>query len=170
MNETAKSITRRGLAFASTLMLSLVMMNALPSVKQRRQRYFSEAAMDGSLRRMQLLRLAGAKVNARGNCCLPLFIAAGEGRLEIVRYLLDQNADVNAPENFGNTALSEAVYNNHSAVAKELLFRGAEVNAVGEGGTALDIALARGFGDIADLLRHHGARRLCEMRHGDCHD
>ena len=170
MSETAKSIIRRGLAFASTLMLSLVMMNALPSVKQRRQRYFSEAAMDGSLRRMQLLRLAGAKVNVRGNCCLPLFIAAGEGRIEIVRYLLDQNADVNAPEKFGNTALSEAVYNNHSAVAKELLFRGADVNAVSEGGTALDIALARGFDAIADLLRHHGGKRLCEMRHGGCHD
>lgn len=164
MSETAKSIITRGLAFAGTLMFSLVIVNALPSVKQRRQRYFSEATMDGSLRRMQLLHLAGANINARGNCCLPLFIAAGEGRLEVVRYLLDQNADVNAREQFGNTPLTEAVYHNHLGVTKELVFRGADLNAMGEGGTALDIALDRGFQAIADLLRHHGAKRACEMR------
>jgi ankyrin repeat protein len=162
-SETSKSIIKRALAFASTLMFSLVIVNALPSVKQRRQRYFSEATMDGSLRRMQLLHLAGANVNARGNCCLPLFIAAGEGRVEVVRYLLDQNADVNAREKFGDTPLSEAVYNNHLAVAKELVFRGADVNALGDGGTALDIAINRGFEAIADLLRHHGGKRAGEL-------
>jgi len=118
--------------------------------------------VDGSLTRMQFLHFAGANVNARGNCCMPLFLAAGEGRLQAVRYLLDEGADVNAREKFGDTALSEAAYNGQLAVAKELLSRGAEVNAIGQEGTALDVTIIRNNTDVADLLKHHGGKRACE--------
>ena len=157
-SDTAKLILTRVTAFASTLVFSLAIVNALPSVKERRQRYFVEATMDGNLRRMQLLHLTGANINARGNCCAPLFLAAGEGRLDVVRYLLDEGADVNAREKLGNTALAEATYYGHIAVIKELLVRGADINAIGEGGTALDIAVKRNNPAVADLLRHHGGR------------
>jgi ankyrin repeat protein len=157
-SDTAKLILTRASAFAGTLVFSLAIVNALPSVKERRQRYFAQATMDGNLRRMQLLHLTGANINARGNCCMPLFLAASEGRLDVVRYLLDEGADVNARENFGNTALAEATYYGHIAVIKELLARGADINAIGEGGTALDIAVNRNNSAVADLLRHHGGR------------
>ena len=157
-SDTAKLILTRASAFAGTLVFSLAIVNALPSVKERRQRYFAQATMDGNLRRMQMLHLTGANINARGNCCMPLFLAAGEGRLEVVRYLLDEGADVNARENFGNTALAEATYYGHIAVIKELLARGADINAIGEGGTALDIAVNRNNSAVADLLRHHGGK------------
>ena len=156
---TVKAIFARAIAFAGTLVFSLAIVNALPSVKERRQRYFAQATMDGNLRRMRLLHFAGANINARGNCCSPLFLAAGEGRLDVVRYLLDQGADVNARERLGNTALAEATYYGHIAVIKELLFRGADINAIGEGGTALDIAVNRNNPAVADLLRHHGGKR-----------
>ena len=158
-SDTAKLILTRASALTATTVFSLAIVNALPSVKERRQRYFAQATMDGNLRRMRLLHFAGANINARGNCCTPLFLAAGEGRLDVVRYLLDQGADVNARERLGNTALAEATYYGHIAVIKELLFRGADINAIGEGGTALDIALNRNHPAVADLLRHHGGKR-----------
>src|SRR5437870_4606856 len=154
--------------FASTLTLSLAIVNALPRVRQHKQQQrqlrFAEASVDGDLRRMRALHAAGASVNARITCCLPLFLAASEGKLEAVRYLLDEGADINAREKLGDTALSEATYYGRLDVVKELLFRGADVNAVGKEGTALDIAIKKNYSDIADLLKHHGAERMCELR------
>jgi len=155
-------------AFASTLMLSLAIVNALPRVREQRrivtQRLFTAATTDGDVRRMRSLHAAGANVNARSNCCLPLFLAAGEGRLGAVRYLLDEGADINAREKLGDTALTEATYYGHLDVVKDLLFRGADVNEIGGEGTALDIATKRRYAEIVDLLKHRGARQACEVR------
>src|ERR1700730_5027011 len=96
--DTAKLMMARALAFTSTLVFSLAMVNGLPRVKERRQRYFAQATMDGNLQRMRLLHFAGANINSRSNCCQPLFLAAGEGRIDVVRYLLAEGADVNARE------------------------------------------------------------------------
>src|SRR5712692_5555949 len=162
--ETAQSIITRALAFASTLVFSFAIVSGLPKFKEQRQRYFTQATMDGSLSRMRLLHFAGANINLRSNGCMPLFIAAGEGRSDVVRYLLDEGADVNAREQLGDTALTEAAYYGRFDVAKELLFRGADVNAIGDEGTALDIATNKKYSDIADLLKHHGAKRVCLLR------
>jgi ankyrin repeat protein len=155
-------------AFASTLTLSLAIVNALPKAREQRrlmtQRFFAEAATDGDVRRMRSLHAAGASVNARGNCCLPLFLAAGEGKLEAVRYLLDEGADVNAREKPGDTALTEATFYGRLDVVKELLFRGADINAIGNEGTALDIAVKKRYAGIAELLKHRGGKPACELR------
>ena len=163
--ETIRSLVYgRVIAFGVTLVLSLVMVNLLPSVTARRQRLFAEAAVDGNVGRMRLLHFAGANINARGNCCMPLFLAAGEGKIAVVRYLLDEGADVNAREKLGQTALTEATYYGHSKVVKELLFRGAEINVIGHDGTPLDVAIERKHAVIVDLLKHQGAKRACELR------
>ena len=120
--------------------------------------------MDGNLRRMQLLHLAGANVNSRNDDSTPLFLAAGGGRLEGVRYLLDQGADINAREQQGNTALTEATYYGHIEVIKELLLRGADINAIGQGGTALDVAIDKNDLAVAGLLKHYGGKRAGEIR------
>ncbi len=155
---TVKKISARALAFAGTAVFSLAIMNSLPRVKEQRQRSFAQATMDGNVWRMQLLHFAGANVNARVNSGLPLFLAAGEGRLDVVRYLLDEGADVNARENRGSTALIEAAYGGHIEVIKELLLRGAEINAIGEQGTALDVAISRNNTPVVELLRHRGGK------------
>jgi len=105
-----KLISVRAIAFASTLVMSVAVVASLPKFKERRQRYFASAATSGSVYRMQLLHLAGANVNSRGSSGAPLFLAAGEGRLNAVRYLLDEGADVNSRGDYGNTALTEATY------------------------------------------------------------
>jgi ankyrin repeat protein len=162
--ETAQSIITRALAFASTLVFSFAIVSGLPKFKEQRQRYFTQATMDGSLSRMRLLHFAGANINSRSNGSMPLFIAAGEGRSDVVRYLLAEGADVNAREQLGDTALTEVAYYGHVALVKELLAHGADVNAIGNDGTALDIALNRNNSAVADLLKHHGGNRANELR------
>src|SRR2546423_10250208 len=157
------ALITRVIAFASTLMMSIAIVGSLPKFKERRQRYFAEAATDGNLRRMQLLQLAGVSMNARDGRGAPLFLAAGEGRLNAVRYLLNQGADVNALDGAGNTALTEATYYGHVPVIKELLVRGANINSLSAAGTPLDIALSRNNDAVAAVLKHYGANRASEL-------
>ena len=166
ISTNAKNIFARVIAFAATAVVSLALVNISPRVRQRRQQSFIQATMDGNLRRMRLLHFAGVNVNAHGNSGMPLFLAAGEGKLEVVRYLLDEGADVNARENWGGTPLLEAAYYGHVDVIKELLLRGADINATCAQGTALDIAISRENPAAADVLRHHGAKSAREIRNG----
>lgn len=159
-----KLISVRAIAFAGTMLMSVAVVGNLPKFKERRQRYFASAATSGSVYRMQLLHLAGANVNSRGSSGTPLFLAAGEGRLNAVRYLLDEGADVNLRGGYGNTALTEATYYGHAPVIKELLMRGADVNVISSDGTPLDIATGRNNPAIIDLLKHYGAKRRNELR------
>jgi len=159
-----KLIAVRAIAFAGTMLMSVAVVGNLPKFKERRQRYFASAATSGSVYRMQLLHLAGANVNSRGSSGTPLFLAAGEGRLNAVRYLLDEGADVNLRGGYGNTALTEATYYGHAPVIKELLMRGADVNVISSDGTPLDIATGRNNPAIIDLLKHYGAKRRNELR------
>jgi ankyrin repeat protein len=115
---------------------------------------------------MRWLHFAGAKIDARSNLGSPLFLAAGEGKLDAVRYLLDEDANVNARETLGHTALAEAAYYGHVEVVKELLLHGADINAVSDDGTALDIAISRKNTAVADLLRHRGGQSASEIRSG----
>ena len=112
---------------------------------------------------MQLLHLTGANVNVHGGYP-PLCLAAREGRLNAVRYLLDHGADLNAVDAAGNTALTEATYYGQVPVLKELLSRGANINSLSATGTPLDIALSRSNDLIADLLKHYGAKRASELQ------
>ncbi len=165
MNSTAKSIFVRGLAFTGTFVFSLGVMHVLPGAGKQRQQHFAEAAMDGELTRLQLLHLSGAQVNVRGNA-RPLFLAAGEGKLEAVRYLLDEGAEVNARDDQGETALIEAAFSGQVDVIKELLLRGADINLISKQGTALDVAVSRNNAAAADLLKHRGGKSAREIRQG----
>jgi ankyrin repeat protein len=162
--QIAQPIFTRVMAFASTLVFSFAIVSGLPKFKEQRQRYFTQATMDGSLTRMRLLHFAGANINSRSHGYTPLAIAAGEGRSDVVRYLLAEGADVNARERLGESALTEAAYYGHPALVGELLSHGADINAVGADGTALDIALNRNNPAVADLLKHHGGKRASELR------
>jgi ankyrin repeat protein len=139
-------------------------MNSLPRIREQRQRSFTRATMDGNLGSMRWLHFAGAKIDARTRLGNPLFLAASEGRLNAVRYLLDEGADVNACEGGGSTALMEAAYKGHPEVIKELLLRGAEINLISEQGTALDVAQHQA---VADLLKHSGGKTSREIRTGE---
>lgn len=162
-----KLILPRALTFFSTLMLSFTLLSFLPSARARRQTYFARAAADGNVSRMRLLQMAGVNIDSHSSCCTPLFLAAGEGRLDAVRYLLDQGADANARDGRARTALTEAAFNGNASVIKELILRGADVNVVSDEGTALDVAAQASRSAAIDTLKHYGAKRGCEL-HGSC--
>jgi ankyrin repeat protein len=157
-------IVARAIAFSSTLLLSIAILNFLPGARARRQTHFARAAADGNVRSMRLLQMAGAHVNNQGSCCTPLLLAASEGRLDAVRYLLDQGADVNARDERGRSALTEAAFYGNASVIKELILRGADLNAVSDEGTALDIAINTNHDSVIELLKHYGARTAGEVR------
>lgn len=54
--------------------------------------------------------------------------AAWQGKVEEVKILLANGADVNLQDKFGDTALKHASRKGHEAVVKILLTAGAEVN------------------------------------------
>ena len=88
----------------------------------------------------------------------PLEYWSSVGRLDMVKQALAENGDVNVKGQDDYTALHAAAENGHQAVLQYLLERGADVNArVTTGQTPLDLALAAGGLDLAELLRQHGA-------------
>jgi len=164
--DSLRTISVRAIAFAGTAVFSLAIMNSEPRVRQQRQRSFAEATLDGNLSRMRWLHFVGARIDARSSLGSPLFLAASKGKLEVVRYLLDEGANVNAREDLGHTALAEAAYYGQVDVVKELLLHGADINAVSDDGTALDIAISRKNTAVADLLKHRGGQSAGEVRSG----
>ncbi len=96
------------------------------------------------------------------------FLWASEfGRNNVVRFLLQQGASINAQANTGQTALHWAVIGGHEETIKLLLDRGASLDARNAyGGTALGQALwsaangnpAIDYSSIIALLKQQGAK------------
>ena len=90
-----------------------------------------------------------------GNDLLGLSAAKCDERL--VKVLLDDGADINHQNVHGWTALHQAAYANLPQLARLLLDRGArtDLEARGEGGTPLTVALFWGNRETAELLGVH---------------
>ena len=136
--------------------LALAVVNR-DSLREHRARAFARAAWDGSVGRMRLWRFLGAdpKGPAPG-MAPPLLEAAASGKVEAIRYLLDCGVDVEQRDKWGNTPLIEAAYEGHLEAVHYLLDSGAKVNAAGEDGSALRLAIIYNHSDVAELLRQHG--------------
>jgi len=69
----------------------------------------------------------------------PLYWAASEGHVDVVRLLLERGVDPNTQDEFGDTPLHEAAYKGRVDVVELLLVRGADPNVKdGDGKTPLD--------------------------------
>jgi len=103
--------------------------------------------------RTRFLIERGARVRNSGS----MFYAASDGKLNLIRYLLSQGAEVDEKEPYSRgTALIEAAENGHAHVVKFLLQQGTDVTATDCCRlTALEHAEENGREEVVDLIRQH---------------
>ena len=136
-----------------------------------------DAAKAGNTVAIKQHLAAGTDVNLKdakwGNT--PLIHAAYHGKQEIIAYLVQQRADLNAQSDNGWTALHVAVGQEHVEVVEHLLKSGADTTIhnklFGQGenqekvsDTPLDIAINFDLVEIIDLLRKNGAKTSAELK------
>ncbi|XP_076328612.1 uncharacterized protein LOC143234838 isoform X1 [Tachypleus tridentatus] len=97
----------------------------------------------------------------------PLFVAAQNGYLEVVSYLLSLDAEVNIRRTDGVTPLWMACQMGHYDIVEELIAHGAHPSIPREDGTTpLFKAQQKGFIDIVEMLLSHG-RSTGLLQNGD---
>lgn len=109
------------------------------------------ACLQGDLGLVKLMVEKGAEINKPG--WTPLSYAATRGHTEIVKYLLDHSAYIDAAAPNGSTPLMMAAYFGYDSTVKLLLDAGADPklkNAMGY--TALTLATNMHHKDIADMI------------------
>jgi ankyrin repeat protein len=141
--------------------LSVVLLAAIPACAAE----IHEAAGEGDLAKIKALVSEDSNLihskNERGST--PLHSASFGGHAEVVGFLVDKGADIEAVNGGGFTPLQLASYGGHREVVKLLLDKGADINAVNKrmNMTALDFAfmaeLQAGKLDIAPFLIEKGA-------------
>lgn len=76
----------------------------------------------------------------------PLMVAAKRGHVQVVQFLLDAGAEINAQDDLGMTALMYATQAGQIPVVQALLKRGADIKVKNrQGETALDLAEKLGY-------------------------
>ena len=111
-------------------------------------------ARDGNLNQIRDALRDGANVEGTAYNKFPaLHSAALRGHADAVVLLLDNGANVNRVVEFENSVLNLAASEGHADVGRVLLDRGVDVCYKSAAGTAGDIARARGFKELADLLK-----------------
>ncbi|MCK9283496.1 MAG: ankyrin repeat domain-containing protein [Rhodocyclaceae bacterium] len=109
------------------------------------------AAYRGDLENVKKLVAAGADVHPAG--WTPLLYAAFQGKAAVVRYLLENGAQVDAPAPNGQTALMLATLGNYVDVVDVLMAAGADMAIVDlQGQSAAEVAHRAGNNRLADHI------------------
>jgi hypothetical protein len=116
----------------------------------------NHAAKFDNFSNLKELVAAGASVNCENRLKqTPLILAAGNGSLETVRWLIEQDADIAHKDVDGKMAIHYAVLESNPNLVRLLLTRGAVVEAKDNyGESAWNIANTRGSSEIRQLLKY----------------
>ena len=128
------------------------------------------AARDGDLARVQALVEHGVdKDNIGGDYDrTPLFIASWKGNLPVVRYLVEQGANMEKADQNGWNPVINASFSGHLGVVRYLLEQGANRDKADRGGyTPIHFAARQGHLEIAKLLMVYGADLNARNRWGE---
>lgn len=133
----------------------------------RRQTPLSRAAArgDADMVRFLLAHRAEKEIDHAGNFGTALGMAALEGHLEVMQILLNAGADIDGPDDDGTTPLMQTVFGAKTEAAEFLLDRGANANAVRDGGeTVLHLAVRSGDERLLRALFKHGAAQSIDIQ------
>lgn len=136
----------------------------------RGQTPLARAAGNGDADMVHFLLARGAEkeIDHAGSDGAALGLAAQGGHLEAMGLLLAAGANIDAPDDDGNTPLMQAVFAGQFAAAHFLLARGANANAARKGGeTVLHIAARAGDERLLRALFCHGAAQSIDARTGN---
>jgi hypothetical protein len=93
-----------------------------------------------------------------GSGSTPLIVSAEEGRFEVVEFLIDSGANLNARNDLNYTALHMAAFHGHYSIVELLLKNGADGTIKDTtGSTPLHLSISRGHKKAAAELISHGA-------------
>ena len=122
-----------------------------------------ELCRAGSLETLKLMISCGAAINAadydRRTC---LHLAASEGNMRIVEYLIDSGADVNSTDRFVTPTPTPTPTPIPSLTPRPTLTRW--------GSTPMIDAVREGHRTVADLLRRRGTQRAASFRRARLRD
>ncbi len=119
-----------------------------------------DAARDGDLEEVKRLVKAGHDVNQRdGEERTPLIWAAEREHTDCMEYLIQNGAQLDLKNIYGNTALHLAARGGHLEVMKRLVEAGQDVNQKDwTDRTPLMLAARGGYTDCVEYLLHKGAQ------------
>jgi len=122
------------------------------------------AAYNGDVRKATAILDVNPKLVSIGTSTqyfTALHEAAGAGKLEVVKLLIERGADVNWATSEGCTPLHSVAASPHGdfiEVARVLIQHGADVHAqTSDGHTPLSGASGRGHSGVVQVLQNHGA-------------
>ncbi len=141
--------------------LLLIQISGLAQHIRKSAKAFVMAAYDNNLPSMKIMANRGISVDSRYQGMTALIVASRSGHLQIVQYLLQHGAKINARATAGETALMYSVDDKqeHIQVVKELLKHQAYVNLEDYDAkyTALDYAVISRYHKSVGLLLIAGA-------------
>lgn len=121
-----------------------------------------KAAIDGDLAQLTSRIIEGQDINHRDRYGqTATMLAAVHGHQELVNMLIAHNAYLDVTAKHGLSALMLAVINGHMDIARTLVQAGANLNLQASGApgfagkSAYDLAMARGFTELAETIRRH---------------
>ena len=89
----------------------------------------------------------------------PLILASQQGRSDVVRFLIEQNAELNVTDHYGNNALWAACYAENNDCIDALISAGIDINHQNSasGATALIFSASSGIETVVEQLLAAGA-------------
>ncbi|KAL1319565.1 hypothetical protein AAHE18_15G287000 [Arachis hypogaea] len=134
---------------------------ALPEMMSANVEALLEAARYDDMDDVVILASNGVPLNSKDEQALHM--AAANGHIEIVEYLIGQGVDLNVANEEKNTPLHWACLNGHVEVVKKLIMAGANVGVLNSHErTPMDEAVTRGKLEVMDAINE--AVALVELR------